>query len=247
MVIAIDFEHIPTTGGIYQILNTKNGKFYIGSSKNLRKRCKTHFSNLRKNKHKNIILQQAFNKYGIEAFNFNIIEKVEDFNNLIIREQYYIDTLNPKYNINKIANSSLGVKRRFETIEKIRNANLGLKHSEERNRIKSIAQGGNNHWTKHKQFSEESKNKMSKSQKSLYKNGYISPRKGTSNLQESILKMIDKISKPILQYDLNMNLIKEWKSSKEASLYGYQAKGIINCCKLRTTKYKNYIWKYKTK
>lgn len=227
MVIAIDFEHIPTTGGIYQILNTKNGKFYIGSSKNLRKRCKTHFSNLRKNKHKNIILQQAFNKYGIEAFNFNIIEKVEDFNNLINREQYYIDTLNPKYNINKIANSSLGVKRRFETIEKIRNANLGLKHSEERNRIKSIAQGGNNHWTKHKQFSEESKNKMSKSQKNLYKNGYISPR-----------------SIKINQFTLSGQFIKTWNSAAEASKkLNYSRQGINNCVNGKIKQSNNYIWK----
>lgn len=227
MVIAIDFEHIPTTGGIYQILNTKNGKFYIGSSKNLRKRCKTHFSNLRKNKHKNIILQQAFNKYGIEAFNFNIIEKVEDFNNLINREQYYIDTLNPKYNINKIANSSLGVKRRFETIEKIRNANLGLKHSEERNRIKSIAQGGNNHWTKHKQFSEEAKKHMSESQKNLYKNGYISPR-----------------SIKINQFTLSGQFIKTWNSAAEASKkLNYSRQGINNCVNGKIKQSNNYIWK----
>lgn len=245
MIIAIDFDG-KNKSGIYQILNTKNNKFYIGSSKDLRKRQLTHFSNLRKGTHKNIILQQAYNKYGEQYFKFNIIEEIS-ISDLIIREQFYIDSLKPYYNINQIANSSYGVKRRPETIEKIRQANLGLKHPEWRNVIKSKSQGGKNHWTKKKNFSEESKIKMSNSQKELYNNGYISPRKGMSNSPEAIRQMVDKISKPIIQYDLDLKIIKEWKSSKQASQNGYCAKLIIECCKNKRMKYKNYIWKYKNK
>ena len=198
MVIAIDFG---INCGIYKIYNKQNHKFYIGSSKNLRKRRNRHFQELKRGVHKNIILQQAYNKYGYDNFEFIIIENVEQ-SLLINREQFYIDSLNPQYNINKTANSSLGVKRREETKEKVRQANLGLKHPEWRNNIKSKSQGGNNHWTKKKKFSEESKTKMSDSHKKLYNNGYKNP-------VEVNFKEIDK----------NNNIIKQWNSLLQASKY----------------------------
>lgn len=39
--------------GIYMLLNTKNGKRYIGSSINIRRRLWTHRALLRHNKHDN--------------------------------------------------------------------------------------------------------------------------------------------------------------------------------------------------
>lgn len=68
---------------------------------------------------------------------------------------------------------------------------------------------------------------------------------GKSASEKTIEKLINSISKPILQFDLGMNLIKEWKSSKEASLNGYLAKYIIECCKNKIKKYKNSLWQYK--
>lgn len=63
--------------GIYKILNTVNGKFYIGSSVNLRKRLYEHQRLLRLGKHENYHLQNAFTKYGEENFKFEIIEVLE--------------------------------------------------------------------------------------------------------------------------------------------------------------------------
>jgi len=64
-------------------------------------------------------------------------------------------------------------------------------------------------------------------------------RKGKSN---------PKNAKPILQYDLEGNFIKEWSSIKEANLYLGKNKdsGLINeCCKgKKQTAYK-FKWKYK--
>jgi group I intron endonuclease len=84
--------------GIYKIVNIKNNKFYVGSSKNLMNRWKEHSYSLRKNKHINCILQRAWNKYGEQSFNFEIIESCSPYL-LYEREQFYLDLLKPPYNI----------------------------------------------------------------------------------------------------------------------------------------------------
>lgn len=84
--------------GIYCIVNTDNQKKYVGSSKNLYQRLMKHRAYLRKNMHENQKLQNSWNKHGEESFQYFILEfcSVE---NLIQREQFYIDTIKPWYNI----------------------------------------------------------------------------------------------------------------------------------------------------
>lgn len=231
---------------IYGILNKLTGQYYVGSSVNFNKRKKLHLERLTNKNHHSYLLQKEWSKHP-EYFEFIILEKVSDKKDLLQREQWWIDNTDSYYNICKIANSSSGVKRTEETKEKIRSANLGLKHPEWRNEIKSQAQGGDNHWTKKKNFSEESKLKMSESQKELYKKGYINPRKGKKETKEQIKLKTAQSSKPILQYDMETNLIKEWNSIKEATKFGFLSKYIIECCKNKRNKYKNFIWKYKRK
>lgn len=81
--------------GVYQIRNVINNKIYIGSSKNIYKRWKTHISRLKYNKHCNSYLQSAWNKYGEDNFEFSILEEVNNLDELKNLEQYYIDTLQP--------------------------------------------------------------------------------------------------------------------------------------------------------
>lgn len=59
--------------GIYIIENILDHKKYIGSSKDLKSRKKDHLFKLRNNKHRNTHLQNAFNKYGEEFFEFYIV------------------------------------------------------------------------------------------------------------------------------------------------------------------------------
>lgn len=102
--------------GIYKIVNLINNKIYIGSSKNLYNRRKTHFSKLRLNYFYNKTLQKDFNEYGENNFKFEILEIINNINNLINREQYWIDFLKPEYNTSKIAGSNKGYKFSKESI-----------------------------------------------------------------------------------------------------------------------------------
>ena len=86
--------------GIYCIINLKNGNRYIGSSKNIRQRLWSHRAELRHNKHENSHLQAAWNKYGEQNFDYYVIE-VCDKDKLLEREQEYINTMKPEYNINQ--------------------------------------------------------------------------------------------------------------------------------------------------
>lgn len=97
-------------GVIYKIVNLVNNDFYIGSTQNFIKRYYTHINHLRINKQSCTLLIRAINKYKEENFKLEIIEECLP-EELLTREQYYLDTLLPKYNVAKIAGSNLGIKR----------------------------------------------------------------------------------------------------------------------------------------
>lgn len=59
--------------GIYKIINTIDNKFYIGSSLNIKSRIYKHKNKLRLNKHDNIYLQRAWNKYKEDCFKFEVV------------------------------------------------------------------------------------------------------------------------------------------------------------------------------
>jgi group I intron endonuclease len=82
--------------GVYQIKNKTDEKKYIGSSKRLNYRIGQHKSDLRANRHINKYLQNAWNKYGEDNFEFEILEQTCD---IIEAEQKWIDLIKPEYNI----------------------------------------------------------------------------------------------------------------------------------------------------
>ena len=78
---------------IYKITNKINEKIYIGKTiRTLEKRKEEHIKAAKENK--NFILSRAINKYGIENFEFEILEEVDDENNLSLLEQNYIKKFN---------------------------------------------------------------------------------------------------------------------------------------------------------
>lgn len=97
-------------GFIYEIVNLTNGKRYIGSSVNLKVRWKKHLRDLCNNRHHSFLLQRAWNKYGSNIFQFNILSCVINCSNMVEAEQEYLD-LKSEYNISLVAGSPrLGMK-----------------------------------------------------------------------------------------------------------------------------------------
>lgn len=104
-ILPIDqkYHRIPIpdkTSGIYMIKNRIDGKFYIGSSVNLKKRFMRHRNSLNGNNHENTRLNRAWNKHNHE-FDFCILEYSNSKEELRKREQVLLDILNPEYNISK--------------------------------------------------------------------------------------------------------------------------------------------------
>lgn len=94
--------------GIYRWTSVNNKKSYVGSSTYLARRfnyyLNTNYILSYKSKSK---IYSSLLKHGYNAFTLDILEYCEK-EELIIREQYYLDKLNPSYNILKLAGSSLG-------------------------------------------------------------------------------------------------------------------------------------------
>lgn len=112
------------TAGIYEIVNSANGKRYIGSTVNLRLRRNHHYKQLRAGQHHSVHLQRAWDKYGAEAFSFLPLLICEP-KNLILYEQRAMDAFCPEYNIAQVAGSRLGVICKPETRAKIAMAHRG--------------------------------------------------------------------------------------------------------------------------
>jgi hypothetical protein len=108
--------------GVYLWYNNINGKYYVGSSINLKHRLYYYFSPtyLKKNK---FLIQRALMYHTHDNFSLYILEYC-DIKDLILRKQYYIDLLTPPYYINPTAYSRLGSKHSEDSKELIRINNI---------------------------------------------------------------------------------------------------------------------------
>lgn len=109
--------------GIYIIKSVKSNNFYIGSSNNIFNRFSNHKRCLRNQIHPNFILQKAYNKYGLDNMTFEILEECPR-EKLFEKEQHYISSLKPKYNIDKNATRAGAIMSK-ESREKISKSKVG--------------------------------------------------------------------------------------------------------------------------
>ncbi|PSL83768.1 hypothetical protein C7T35_15420 [Variovorax sp. WS11] len=169
--------------GIYKIVNTVNGKAYIGSAINFQRRWDLHLSLLRRNMHHNIKLQRSWNKYGETAFAFSVIDRAPADLNLVAVEQKWLDSEAPFYNIARTAGSQLGVKLSDETKRKMSAVRFGKTPSAE-TRAKMSS------WQIGKTVSEETRRKISETKRANGAGkGQVAWNKGIPHTDETRAKM----------------------------------------------------------
>ena len=54
-----------------------------------------------------------------------------------------------------------------------------------------------------------------------------------------------KLSKPVLQYTLNGEFVREWESIAECDRNGFNQGNVVACCQGKQKTHKGHIWKYK--
>ena len=226
--------------GIYKIESRLYlERFYIGSSIHMDKRWKEHIKLLLGNKHGNSRLGNHFNKYGLKDLVFSIIEQFDFISkeHLLSREQYYLDALNPWFNIAKVAGS-----------------NLGIKKTEEQCRKNGERKRGND-YMKGKHHTQESKDQMSRSR--IGQNKVPHSKEHCDNISKACLGRVPwnkgkggtypaSNKKPILQFDLQGVFIKEWPSTIDAAVFiKLDRSNISKCLRGKQISAGGFLWERK--
>lgn len=196
---------IPRTSGIYKITCTVNGKIYVGSAKNLLVRWNGHRKMLRKGNHHSIHLQNAWNKYGESAFQFEIIELVMPWSR-IDREQYWLDTLKPYdkrigFNIAKVAeNSMTGLKHTDEWKAENSKRHQGNQYAKGR-KVSAEERAERSKAVVYRDFTQEHKTKISASKmrhvvtdeaKEKMRNSHLGKKQSTEQILNNVLANSEK-------------------------------------------------------
>lgn len=70
------YKETTVEAGVFQIKNTKNGKIFIGSTRNIKTLNGVKFM-LQNNGHRNKELQEDWNQLGQDAFDIEVLEKLK--------------------------------------------------------------------------------------------------------------------------------------------------------------------------
>lgn len=199
---------------VYQIKNKLNGKIYIGSTVDKKRRWREHRNRLRQGRHNNSHLQKSWNKYGANNFKFSVLEKIKNRDKILEREQYYLDNKKPEYNISKKARAfAEGLHHTEETKQKIsekmkgeNNPMYGGGHAKEVRRKMSESLKGKNNPMYGKEHTEETRQKISERRKGKtfseeHKQKIGKASKGEKNVRAKLTKKKVKIIKYLLQGD----------------------------------------------
>lgn len=160
----MDTTIVTSVSGIYKILNTKNGKKYIGSAVDITVRWSGHLWFLQNGSHHNRYLQNAWNKYGEGAFVFSILEECAP-EDLLEREQSYLPeertvealTRDGYYNICPTAGNTRGVV--FSDARKQKIAQKAIERTADPVYRAKMSDASKNQWQ-----NSESRNKMMRNQ-----------------------------------------------------------------------------------
>lgn len=145
------------TCGIYVIEHVASGRCYVGSSSNVNVRWSQHRYCLTRITHMNKKLQNAWTKYGADAFEFRLITTCSE-GDLLEQETAWIgklDSVRSGFNISAIAGRGrAGIKHSAESIARMSESRKGRAVSVETRKKLSEAFSG-------RQFSEETRRRIS--------------------------------------------------------------------------------------
>lgn len=204
--------------GIYKLVSTVNDKIYIGSTKDFAKRKWTHLKGFSIGRFVNSKLKNHYLKYGEDSLKFEVVELC-DPSKLIEREQYYMDTLNPEFNIRTIADRNNQITLSEEHKKKLSIIMTGRKLSEESKLKISIANTG-------RKRSEKTKQKIRDS------------KLGT-RLNDGYRRRL-----PVIQYDLSGNIVNIYSFVRECSQFGFDPGNVSACCRGIYSTHKGFKWSY---
>lgn len=189
MIQIENIRSFPKKSGVYLFKNKRNGKVYIGESKNMRARMSGHINNRSAENKKNHICR-AIEKHGVDSFEFYTLEvypNVMPKQFLLSREVFWImfyDALSPNKGYNKILCAE---RREYPVVTFIPN-------KEQRQKMSERMMG--NTRSKGRSHSEEDRRKI------------------RENMREGHKKKL----RPIYQIDMETGkIIKEWESCAHAA------------------------------
>lgn len=210
--------------GIYAIVNKINNKMYIGKSINIYKRTICHITSLnKKSKDENRYLINSWFKYGRDNFELKVLEFLELNENLLSeRELYWITYYNTTdkkfgYNLRKDSSTKMIVHEDTKILMSKSQSERYSKWTDEERKIHGIR--NSEFW------------------------------KNNPEIKLKMSKLVSDINRKynIIQYDKNMNFIKEYEGRYDIfknypELY---VQAILSVCNGRKATYKGYIWRYK--
>lgn len=209
-------QELKGKSGIYGFICETTGKLYIGSSINLSNR----FSQHTKGTNSNILLQNAINKYNLHNFIFIVFEYCEP-GDLISREQFFLNTFLPEYNILKVAGSSLGFIHTEESKAKMSFAQKSIDRSGENN-PRGMLDKPHSEKTKtliSLRMSGRIVSKETKALISLTNSGNNHPMSGKTHTTEAKEKISATQGTAIFVYDSQGSLVNTFSSARKAAEY----------------------------
>lgn len=217
--------------GIYSIQNKINNKRYIGQSNNIYERWNRH-----KALYDNCAIHRALQKYGIENFDFSILELCSE-NELDDKEIYWINY----YNSYKDGyNETSGGKRPIHTVcnHPIKMYDLQGKYIKEFPSISAAA--------RELQCEPSFINAVILHRRPTAKGYQFKLKEDNTIIAPFVKKKSGPKGKTVIQYDLNDNIIQEYISASEAARQlGLQAQNISGVCRGIKQTCGGYKWKYK--
>ena len=239
--------------GIYCIENITNNKMYIGLSTNIYKRWNKHKRMLNNNEHPNEHLQLSWNIHGEDSFTFKIIEQCEK-DILGPREEYYINyfkTQNNKHGYNRTSGGEGVQNLDVESIDKLSKSKTLYPIIRLNLCGEFICEYRNCHYAANDVGGSSENIRTCCNKKHGHKTAYgsiwmykVDYEKNGCNFEDYIYH---QFTKPIIQYDLNMNYIAEYESAREAEIAtGIGYKMISRVCNYKRSHTYGFIFRFKS-